>query len=137
MVDLIDRCAALNIARRATVDTNPDHFEAHQKFIQFMNDPEISSFGSWQWSNGFNVALTSINIDLKHLPSAQKWIPVTERLPEEGEPVLGTFAFQDGNGCLTTERIVIGGKERWSASGGLKPIAWMPLPEPYQAERRT
>ena len=73
---------------------------------------------------------------VEKLPSAPQWIPINERLPEEGKPVLGTFVFQDGNGCLTTERIVIGGKERWSASGGLKPIAWMPLPEPYRAERR-
>ena len=60
------------------------------------------------------------------------WIPCSERLPEEGVPVLGTFKFQGGKGCLTTERIIINGKERWSASCGLKPIAWMPLPEPWK-----
>ncbi len=72
---------------------------------------------------------------LKELPPAQQWIPVSERLPKENETVLGTFKFQGGNGCLTTERIVVNGKERWSASCGLTPIAWMPLPEPYKAEK--
>lgn len=69
--DLISRQMALDIERNATVDTNPSHFEAHQKFTQFMDDAEISSFGRWQWSNGFNTALTAVGIDLKKLPPAQ------------------------------------------------------------------
>ena len=69
--DMISRRAAINIERNATVDTNPSHFEAHQKFTQFMDDAEISSFGRWQWSNGFNTALTAVGVDLKRLPSAQ------------------------------------------------------------------
>ena len=71
MDDLISRQAAIDIERNATVDTNPSHFEAHQKFTQFMDDAEISSFGRWQWSNGFNTGLTAVGIDLKKLPSAQ------------------------------------------------------------------
>lgn len=71
MDDLISRQAAIDIERNSTVDTNPSHFEAHQKFTQFMDDAEISSFGRWQWSNGFNTALTAVGIDLKKLPSAQ------------------------------------------------------------------
>jgi len=71
MHDLISRQAAIDIERNATVDTNPSHFEAHQKFTQFMDDAEVSSFGRWQWSNGFNTALTAVGIDLKKLPSAQ------------------------------------------------------------------
>lgn len=69
--DCVSRQAALDIERNATVDTNPSHFEAHQKFMQFMDDAEISSFGRWQWSNGFNTALTEVRIDLENLPSAQ------------------------------------------------------------------
>ena len=69
MNDLISRQAAIDIERNATVDTNPSHFEAHQKFTQFMDDAEISSFGRWQWSNGFNTALTAVGIDLKKLPT--------------------------------------------------------------------
>ena len=71
MSDLISRKEAVDIGRRATVDTNPSHFDSHQKFEQFMDDVEISSFGRWQWANGFNTALTAISIDLKQLPSAE------------------------------------------------------------------
>jgi len=78
--DLISRQAAIDIERNATVNTNPSHFEAHQKFTQFMDDAEISSFGRWQWSNGFNTALTAVGIDLKNLPSAQ---PESEHTMEE------------------------------------------------------
>lgn len=72
--DTISRQMAIDIERRATVDTNPEHFESHQKFVEFMDDAEISSFGRWQWSNGFNTALTAVGIDLKRLPSAQPQI---------------------------------------------------------------
>ena len=54
-----------------------------------MDDAEISSFGRWQWSNGFNTALTAVGIDLKRLPSAQPepqkghWIP--HESPDGGE----------------------------------------------------
>lgn len=37
-----------------------------------MDDVEISSFGRWQWANGFNTALTAISVDLKQLPSTEK-----------------------------------------------------------------
>ena len=70
MNDLISRQAAIDIERNATVDTNPSNFEAHQKFTQYLDDAEISSFGRWQWANGFNTALTAVVINLRKLPSA-------------------------------------------------------------------
>jgi len=88
MDDLISGQAAIDIERNATVDTNPSHFEAHQKFTQFMDDAEISSFGRWQWSNGFNTALTAVGIDLKKLPSAQPE-------PQEGTWVYGEDSTAD------------------------------------------
>lgn len=71
---------------------------------------------------------------ISELQPAQQWIPCSEELPEEGIPVLGTFKGQGGNFCLTTERMIINGKEQWGASCGLKPIAWMSLPEPYKGD---
>lgn len=62
-----------------------------------------------------------------------KWIPVTERLPEDGERVLithkGGVSFGWYNGS------------HWErgASTNHRPlqtvIAWMPLPEPWRGER--
>lgn len=72
--------------------------------------------------------------ELKELREQQQWIPCSERLAEEGKPVLGTFKGQGGNFCLTTERMIMNGREIWSAACGLKPVAWMPLPDPYKPE---
>lgn len=53
----------------------------------------------------------------------QRWIPVTERLPEE-----------DGRYLITGKRGTVYSLEyedkRWD--GGIEPIAWMPLPTPYK-----
>lgn len=143
MSDLIDRQAAIDIERNATVDTNPSHFEAHQKFTQFMmDDAEISSFGRWQWSNGFNTALTAVGIALKKLPSAQpeRWIPCSERLPEYGEDVLitdecGVYIAR----CYNFSRNREEPQASWWYGDANEyrthPLAWLPLPEPYKGEQ--
>lgn len=69
--DLIPRNAVEYCLRKETVSTNPDEYEAHEKFIAFMGDPEISEFGKWMHSNGFNCALTTVKCDLDKIPSAQ------------------------------------------------------------------
>ena len=68
------------------------------------------------------------------LPSVQEqqWIPETERLPEEGgRYVVTRISAEDG-----VRRIDI----RWySTFSGWewdeRPVAWMPLPEPYKGEK--
>ena len=78
--DLIPRSAIKYYLRKETVSTNPDAYEAHEKFIAYMDDPEISQFGRWMHSNGINIALVAIEVDLDKIPSAQperkkgKWI---------------------------------------------------------------
>lgn len=69
--ELVSRAAAIDAVDSKTVSTNPDHFKSSEKFIKFMDDADIASFGEWQWANGFNTALTAVGIDLKKLPSAQ------------------------------------------------------------------
>lgn len=71
MDDLISRQAAINIVDSETVSTNPEHFKSSEKFIKFMDDADIASFGKWQWANGFNTALVATKVQLKKLPSAQ------------------------------------------------------------------
>ena len=69
--DCISRQEAINAVDSEIVSTNPDHFKSSEKFIKFMEDPDISSFGKWQWANGFNTAVVSAELQLKKLPSAQ------------------------------------------------------------------
>jgi len=71
MDDLISRQDAIKAHGLLEKDCNPDHFIAHDKFIGFMDDAEISSFGDWQFANGFNLALMASKVAIKELPSAQ------------------------------------------------------------------
>ena len=67
----ISRQAAIDAVDSETVSTNPEHFKSSEKFIKFMDDADIASFGKWQWANGFNTAVVAAKIQLKKLPSAQ------------------------------------------------------------------
>lgn len=69
--DVVPRTSVEFICRKNTVSTNPYEHKYHDKFIQFMDDPEISDFGRWQHSNGFNTALVAVKCDLDKVPSAQ------------------------------------------------------------------
>lgn len=71
---------------------------------------------------------------IKRLPSAQQWIPCTERLPEEGQEVLfstKTGTVQIGKysdrGCLNSWFSYCDKCRAWNNVVN----AWMPLPEPY------
>lgn len=67
--------------------------------------------------------------------SEPKWIPVSERLPEEGVQVLVT----DDAGGLATIDVDCGyfdeeyGRFEWFHSQNV--TAWMPLPEPWKGEK--
>ena len=77
--DTVPRTSVEYICRKNTVSTNPYEHKYHDKFIQFMDDPEISDFGRWQHSNGFNTALVAVQCDLDKVPSVTLkqpgWIP--------------------------------------------------------------
>lgn len=70
---------------------------------------------------------------IEALPSAQKWIPCNERLPEFGVKVL----VYNTNGDVYSDYIIETphGKKIWceaSAYDVYDIVAWMPLPEPYK-----
>ena len=70
-IDAVPRASVEYICRKNTVSTNPEDHKYHDKFIQFMDDPEISDFGRWQHSNGFNTALVAVMCDLDKVPSIE------------------------------------------------------------------
>ena len=63
--------------------------------------------------------------DIKALPSAQQWIPCSERLPDQNGKYL-VVGRQKAINILKFD----GG--RWYGKWGV--VAWMPLPEPYKGE---
>lgn len=68
--DLINRQDVMIGLTRKIVSTNPEDFYAHDKFIKFMDNPEIASYGRWECSNGYNTALMSMRIELDKIPSS-------------------------------------------------------------------
>lgn len=72
MDDLISRQAAIHATERHTKDCNPEHFFSRAKFINYMDDESIGSFGQWQFNNGFNAGLVAVKVDIKNLPSVDK-----------------------------------------------------------------
>lgn len=67
--DAVPRASVEYICKKNLVSTNPYEHKYHDKFIEFMKDPEISDFGRWQHSNGFNTALVAVKCDLDKVPS--------------------------------------------------------------------
>lgn len=138
--DAVPRTSVEYICRKNTVSTNPYEHKYHDKFIQFMDDPEISDFGRWQHSNGFNTALVTVQCDLDKVPSVTPkqpgWIPCDRELPKPNE--------EDGNGFYKAYLVQDGrwmevarwdGKYwiAWGYSTVLRNVvAWQPLPTPYR-----
>ena len=79
-----------------------------------------------------------------------RWIPVTERLPEEDKEVLISYRYKEGEGNTSHSKIDItsygqmyfggnkvGRVKHWRApfeyfESNYEVIAWMPLPTPYK-----
>jgi len=90
---------------------------------------------------------------IARLPSAQseqRWIPCSERLPEEDVEVLITYRYKEGEGDTSLADIDIttygqmyfggnkvGNHKHWRQpfeyfESNYEVVAWMPLPEPYK-----
>ena len=81
-------------------------------------------YGEYKYSNATKYLYDRID----RLPSVKtqepKWIPISERLPEEHGRYLVTV--KDG---WVTRALWVGNAENWK-----EVTAWVPLPEPYKEE---
>lgn len=81
-----------------------------------------------------NVSRRYAKSIINRCPSAQQWIPMTERLPNMDDICL----VCGKNGGMYVARFWTNGNLiLWTKTGTGKfvnPVAWMPLPEPYEVE---
>lgn len=142
--DAVPRTSVEYICRKNTVSTNPYEHKYHDKFIQFMDDPEISDFGRWQHSNGFNTALVAVECDLDKVPSVTPkqpgWIPCNERLPGKDESFYVLCCDKYGEIMIGNVFECYDGETPYSAESENEYmydcVAWMPLPTPYREGRQ-
>ena len=101
----------------------------------------------------YNAALVAFIKNMENVPAADvapRWIPVTERLPEEDKEVLISYRYKEGEGNTSHSKIDItsygqmyfggnkvGRVKHWRApfeyfESNYEVIAWMPLPTPYK-----
>lgn len=63
----------------------------------------------------------------------QRWIPVSEQLPEDDTPVF-VYLFESNSPYIAWVSDCEWFTEDFQVEKEYEPIAWMPLPEPYKAE---
>lgn len=123
-MDLIDR--------QATLDAVDNIHQEH--LYKQIGDRDTYT----PYNEGWADACDRIDSVLRGLPSAQRWIPCSERLPEELLPVLVAVREKDRKAAWATEKswhyvtaisALDGGV--WDYYGD-QVAAWMPLPEPYK-----
>ena len=73
-------------------------------------------------------------LDHMHYINDQKWIPVSERLPNRHQRVLCYFKYEHESPDIISENTYIGSGMWMSESD--KVVAWMPLPEPFEGEQK-
>ena len=83
------------------------------------------------------LPLDSLYYTIEHdLPSADRWIPCSERMPERGEDVLITDEYGDVSIASIEYFSRIPEPWQWEDVYGIQityiVLAWMPLPEPWK-----
>ena len=68
---MVSKQAILNQIDKETKNTNPSLYDKEDKFMDFMDDKNISDFGRWQFANGYNAALVTLRLFVEKMKSKE------------------------------------------------------------------
>ena len=137
MSDLIYRQAAIDaIVEHTVCDTKRELVERCDANISDENG----------WLGGVCIALDTIE-DLPPAHPEQRWIPCSERLPEEdywmggtgkqfSATVLVTVSNREDEDEFVDTSYTVDGEWMLELPRYCKIVAWMPLPEPWKGEQK-
>ena len=105
-----------------------------EEAVELFNS-EIKNFKRLDYSpkEAVQEYIDAMEMAIKALEREPKWIPVSERLPEEGKDVLTQAIFKDDIKMCVSSRVDYNYWTGWRTRY-INIVAWMPLPEPYKAE---
>ena len=107
-----------------------DDLIRRQDAIMVVKDQRLEAIGCIPES--YNAGVDASASVLEMIPSAQKWIPVSERLPIEDEEYLITCKDQYGDTFVKKTMYFTDDELWWDVSSSLIVTAWMPVPKPYE-----
>ena len=124
------------ISRQAAIDALERNWTPDCEFGGILADvpsaqPDLSDYSDKLWKAAYE----------RGKAEAQRWIPVSERLPEIGVEVLTCL----DNGMIEINSLYVyrvrDGELKWENPCGYMmdfadAVAWMPLPEPYKEETK-
>ena len=130
--DVLDKTVGDLISRSDAIDIINVFAERFNRYIGTPNDSEV-----YAYARGL---LLSIESDIRALPSAQQWIPCSEREPDEDGQYIITVKYRhvDGRKDIYAEHGVLRDRVTWDVyyfghcDEVERVLAWMPLPEPYK-----
>lgn len=104
-----------------------------------LNDAGGTGAERGSWADGWDKAIDEAICLVEKAPAvepAQQWIPVTERMPQEHQIVVG-WTKDNPFSCYREEVVTWNGKG-WVFVYAQRYVTnvtyWLPLPEPYTAE---
>ena len=116
---------------------------SRQAALEMLNDNELERQTDDSFDGDLHRYKRAAQRIIAQLPPAQQWIPCSERLPKAGIRYQVTFESGEvGYADFRNKIFLLDGsvkenvweiEEYYEEDGEV--IAWMPLPEPYKAER--
>ena len=117
------------ISRQAAID----EIKGFQQGAAEWRDEQEERSDIWHRADSAIASALEIGLRVKKLPSAQQWIPCSERLPESNQCVLVSIKGEVDVDWIAVNSTGYGWWYR-CMKDVMSVEAWMPLPEPYKGE---